>query len=246
MRTLIAIPVYNEDRYVSRVVSEVTRYASDVLVIDDGSDDQTPCLLAKLPVDVIRHAYNRGYGRSIRDAFQWASCYGYDWLITMDCDEQHEPASLPDFLNAIAQNDCDIVSGSRYLESNGRPDRPPEDRRRINTEISKKINDCLNLSITDAFCGFKAYRVESLRKLYLTEDGYAMPLQLWIQAAANNLRIKELAIRLIYRDRNRSFGGPLDDPEHRLAHYLDVFGAELQRFEEEFLEAVAGSGSNRS
>ena len=72
MRTLIAIPVYNEDRYVSRVVSEVTRYASDVLVIDDGSDDQTPCLLAKLPVDVIRHAYNRGYGRSIRDAFQWA------------------------------------------------------------------------------------------------------------------------------------------------------------------------------
>src|SRR5690554_1341799 len=101
MRVLVAIPVYNEQQYVDKVLSEVRRYASDILVIDDGSTDQTPMLLASQPVDVIRHARNRGYGRSIRDAFRWSRCYDYDWLITMDCGEQHEPASLPDFHKSI-------------------------------------------------------------------------------------------------------------------------------------------------
>ena len=71
MRTLIAIPVYNEQKYVTKVLEEVNQYSDDVLVIDDGSTDATPTLLATLPVDVIRHKTNLGYGRSIRDAFRW-------------------------------------------------------------------------------------------------------------------------------------------------------------------------------
>ncbi len=86
MRTLIAIPVYNEERYIPKVLSAVLRYSSDVLVIDDGSTDSTPSLLAKYPVEVIRHARNRGYGRSLRDAFAFAQANRYDWVITMDCD----------------------------------------------------------------------------------------------------------------------------------------------------------------
>ena len=234
MQTLVAIPVYNEQRHVSPVVQEVIRYASDVLVIDDGSTDQTPCLLAKQPVDVIRHARNRGYGRSIRDAMRWTNCYGYDWLITMDCDEQHEPASLPDFFRAIEDDEADIISGSRYLDPEGRGDRPPEERRRINATVTETINVCLDLSITDAFCGFKAYRAAALKQLKLSEDGYAMPLQLWVQAAAHDLRIMEVPIRLIYNDPNRSFGGPLNDADLRLAHYKQVLGEELAKFPEKF------------
>ena len=234
MRILVTIPVYNEEQYVTRVVREVARYASDLLVIDDGSTDQTPSLLAKLPVDVIRHARNRGYGRSIRDAMRWTNCYGYEWLITMDCDEQHEPASLPDFFAAIERNDADIISGSRYLDSHRCDDRPPEERRRINATITRTLNESLDLSVTDAFCGFKAYRAAALKKLRLTEDGYAMPLQLWVQAAAHDLRIVEVPIRLIYHDPERSFGGPLDDAELRLAHYRHVLSMELARFPEKF------------
>src|SRR4051812_44497003 len=95
MRTLIAIPVYNEEQYVCRVLDQVLRYAENVLVIDDGSTDATVAMLPKLPVDVIRHAKNRGYGRSMQDAFLWADVHGYDWVITMDCDEQHEPRAIP-------------------------------------------------------------------------------------------------------------------------------------------------------
>ncbi|MFA9479238.1 glycosyltransferase family 2 protein [Phycisphaerales bacterium AB-hyl4] len=230
MRTLVAIPVYNEEKYVTQVLREVRKYAEHILVVDDGSTDQTPMLLAQQKVDVIRHAENRGYGRSIRDAFRYAQCYCYDWLITMDCDEQHEPRSLPDFDKAIEADDADVLSGSRYLDPAYSGDPPPPDRRAINLEVSKWVNEHLDLHITDSFCGYKAYRVSKLKHLNLNEDGYAIPLQFWVQAAAHQLRVKEVPIRLIYNDPNRSFGGKLDDPEHRIAHYREVFDAELEKY----------------
>ncbi len=232
MKTLLAIPVYNEQDYVTTVINEVRAYTSDILVIDDGSTDNTPALLAQLPVDVIRHAHNGGYGRSIRDAFRWSQCYAYDWLITMDCDEQHEPASLPDFYRAIEEDDAEIISGSRYLDPELCGDPPPADRRAINQQVTEMVNCRLGLEITDAFCGFKAYRVSALKSLELNEDGYAMPLQFWVQAAANGLRVKEVPIRLIYNDPTRSFGGPLDDAQHRLAHYKQVFDRECAKVDD--------------
>ncbi len=247
MKTLLAIPVFNEEKYVDHVLDEVRHYVDEILVVDDGSTDQTPLLLARQPVEVIRHARNRGYGQSMIDAFRWAmcQCYAYDWLITMDCDEQHEPAALTDFFAAIERDDADVISGSRYLSEDLAADRPPQDRRTINAEITGLINDRLGLRITDAFCGFKAYRVCSLRKLTLNERGYAMPMQFWVQAVANDLRIREIPVRLIYNDPNRSFGGPLDDAEHRRRHYLQVFEDEIARFPDRFpprLETVGCTG----
>src|SRR4029079_9591744 len=93
---------------------------------------------------------------------------------------------------------------------------PPDDRRRINQQITSEINRCLGLKLTDAFCGFKAYRVPALTKLHLTEDGYAMPWELWVQAAHAGLKIIELPVPLIYLDEKRSFGGDLDDATTRL------------------------------
>ena len=257
MRTLIAIPVYNEEKYVRPVLTRVLEYASDVLVIDDGSTDETVRLLPKLPVEVIRHSVNRGYGRAMRDAFAWAEIDGYDWVITMDCDEQHEPAAIPRFLAAARENRADVVSGSRYMEvgdgkwevgsENGGP---PPDRRKINEEITREINARLGLSLTDSFCGFKAYRVEALRRLRLTEHGYAFPMQFWVQAVAQGLRIQEIPVKLIYNDPNRTFGGPMDDPSIRIKHYLRVLHCELERWAEKLppvaVEGVdAGCGKGR-
>ncbi len=256
MRTLVAVPVFNEEQYVEKVISEIARFAdcggSDVLVIDDGSTDMTPCLLAKQPVDVIRHKTNLGYGRAIRDAFRWAQSYGYDWLITMDCDEQHEPRSLPDFKRAIERDDADVISGSRYLNGDAletADGSPPPDRRKINAAVTAWVNERLASRlggpITDGFCGFKAYRVSALDQLDLNVDGYAIPLQFWVQAAAATLRVKEVPIRLIYKDLNRSFGGPLDNPESRIAHYKDVFERELAQHPE-LCEAESSATCNAS
>ena len=91
------------------------------------------------------------------------------------------------------------------------------------------LNQELGLSITDAFCGFKAYRVPSLADLNITDPGYAMPLQLWVQAADLGWKITEFPVPLVYLDENRSFGGSLDDAEYRLAHYRAILNEELAR-----------------
>jgi len=227
--TLIAIPVYNEEKYVCRVLAHVLEYADDVLVIDDGSSDKTTTLLPKFPVDVIRHAVNRGYGRSMRDAFDWARLNKYDWVVTMDCDEQHEPAAIPEFVRAARENRWDIISGSRYMRRDDAIDSPPPDRRNINRLITDEVNQRLDLRLTDSFCGFKAYRVEALKRLRLSENGYAFPMQFWVQAAAAGLRITETPVKLIYNDPNRTFGGPLNDADTRLRLYRQVLHCELER-----------------
>ena len=242
MRTLITIPVYNEERHVEHVLTRVLGFAEHVLVIDDGSSDRTPCKLPSFPVEVIRHAENRGYGRSLLDAFRWASLDGYDWVITMDCDEQHEPESIPDFMAAAGAGDADIVSGSRYLGSSvAKGIAPPENRRAINTAITAEINDRLGLCITDAFCGFKAYRVSALAALSLDVHGYAFPMQFWVQAVAAGLRIREIPVSLIYNDPNRTFGGPLNDDSVRLGHYRDVLQREIDRCEDRLAERAASA-----
>jgi len=233
LRTLIAIPVYNEAATVESVLRTVRRHAGDVLVIDDGSTDDTAEIINRvrpeLGLDLIRHEANAGYGRAMREAFARAHRGGYDWVITMDCDEQHEPGSIPAFIDAARQDDLDIVSGSRYLDPRFAADRPPEDRRTINKALTTEINARFGFELTDAFCGFKAHRVSAMRRLRLDDDGYAFPMQLWAEANAHGLRVGEIPVRLIYNDYNRTFGGGLDDPQVRLRHYREVLDAAIER-----------------
>jgi dolichol-phosphate mannosyltransferase len=232
MRTLVAIPIFNEQKYVRGVLTRVLSLHDEVLVIDDGSTDSTAEALSDFPVHVLRHARNEGYGRSMIDAFGFASARGYDWLVTMDCDEQHEPASIPSFLERAGRGDCDVVSGSRYLLPTTEGGSPPPERRRVNrimtAEINARLSRRLGCVLTDAFCGFKAYRVECIACMRLDEAGYAFPMQFWTRAAADGLRVCELPVRLIYNDPNRSFGARLDDPDVRLKHYQDVLHRELR------------------
>jgi glycosyltransferase involved in cell wall biosynthesis len=230
MRWLLAIPVFNEAPSLPAVLRRVRRYARDILIVDDGSTDATPDLIRREPgIFQVRHADNRGYGQSLIDAFNFAVHRNYDWVITMDCDEQHEPEWIPEFLQSANQNDADIISGSRYLQSMSGNSHPPLDRRAINQRITDLLNELLGLHLTDAFCGFKAYRVSALAKLALSVPGYGIPIQFWVQAAHLGLRIRELPVRLIYNDPNRHFGGLLDDPEARLLHYYDILVHELAK-----------------
>ncbi len=228
MRILTALPVFNEVNHVARVLDEVRRYTEHILVVDDGSTDGTSRILSETPqIQVITHRKNLGYGRSLIDAFHCAQDQDFDWVITLDCDDQHEPRRIPDFIDLAERGDVDIVSGSRYLVDFPENTSAPNDRRDINAKITHTINHVLDLSLTDAFCGFKACRVAAVAGLPLSTPGYAFPMQFWVQAVARGLRIRELPVPLIYNDPNRHFGGPLDDPKVRMQHYLDVFRTAL-------------------
>ncbi len=232
-RVLTALPVYNEQAHLVEVLAEVRQYSQDILVVDDGSSDRTPLLLAEMEgIHVIRHEPNQGYGGALRTAFQFAIDHDYDVLVTIDCDGQHQPKLIPEMAARVFRKDAhrpvDIVSGSRYLQEFAGDNAAPEDRRRINFEITRQLNACFGLRLTDSFCGFKAYRVESLRKFDITELGYAMPLQLWIQAVRHEMVIEEFPVPRIYLDETRSFGGSLDDARRRKAHYEGVIRREME------------------
>lgn len=222
MRILTAIPVYNEASHIHEILGEVLRYAQDVLVVDDGSTDETPERLKEWPqVRVIRHETNKGYGAGLVTAFKATVDGGYDGLVTLDCDGQHEPKRIPEVAARLV--DADIVSGSRYLQVFDPSMIPPPERRKINIEVTRWLNECLGLNLTDAFCGFKAYRASILDKFDITDLGYAMPLQLWVQAVAQGMSILEVPVPLIYLDEKRAFGGALDMADYRLNHYRKVF-----------------------
>ncbi|HEV3003386.1 MAG TPA: glycosyltransferase family 2 protein [Pirellulales bacterium] len=220
-RVLTALPVYNEAKYVASVVSEVRRYSPEVLVVNDGSNDGTGELLAAIDgIHRVTHTRNLGYGAALRSAFDFAQAHRYEVLVTIDCDGQHQPRRIPRFVAACAG--WDIVSGSRYLEASSGESAPPPERRKINEELTAELNRTLGLKLTDAFCGFKAYRVAALGHLHITETGWGMPLQLWVQAARLGLRVKEVGVPRLYLDPNRAFGGMLNDAAERLAYYRRV------------------------
>ncbi|SFJ32546.1 glycosyltransferase family 2 protein [Planctomicrobium piriforme] len=231
-RILTALPVYNEEKHLLDVLPEVRQYSQDVLVVDDGSTDRTPQLLMEMEgIAVIRHEKNQGYGGGLRTAFQYAVQNGYDVLVTIDCDGQHQPRLIPAMAAEVFADKSqpwDIISGSRYLEIFDDNSIPPADRRRVNVEITKLLRDCLGLELTDSFCGFKAYRVDALPLFEVTELGYAMPLQFWVQAVRHQMRIKEFPVPLVYLDEKRSFGGALDDATERMRYYREVLRREME------------------
>jgi dolichol-phosphate mannosyltransferase len=223
-RWLTAIPVYNESAHVRGVLDAVRKSSPEILVVNDGSTDGTATLLDAEPgLHRIDHPVNRGYGAAIVSAFRFAVEHRYEVLITMDCDGQHEPARIPLLLESL--DDCDIVSGSRYLRDFRQDTPAPSDRRFINDTITREINERFGLSLTDSFCGFKAYRVSALARLNITESGWGMPLQLWVQAARLGLRVKEVGVPRLYLDPSRAFGGVLNDPTERLAYYRRILDA---------------------
>ncbi|MHC4529642.1 MAG: glycosyltransferase family 2 protein, partial [Planctomycetota bacterium] len=177
---------------------------------------------------VISHETNAGYGQSLIDAFDFALRHKFDWVITVDCDCQHEPSYIPRFYHEMNKDDADIISGSRYLQVvNSGSLLPPPERIAINRIITHILNESLGTSLTDAFCGFKAYRTATVSKLALTEKGYRLPLQLWILAGRAGLKIREIPVPLIYHDPRRSFLGDLEDPQTRFNYYIGIIKKEL-------------------
>lgn len=217
-RVLTAMPVYNEIKLIGGVLDHVLEHCAEVLTINDGSTDGTADYLAsRKDIRLVNHDRNRGYGAALRSAFEYAQGEQFDILVTIDADGQHDPNRIPKF--AAEAEKVDIVSGSRYLKEFPENTPAPPQRRFINQKVTAELNRRLGYHLTDAFCGFKAYRVEALKHLDINENGYAMPLELWVKAAAAGLSVEEVAVPRIYLDANRTFGGVMDDAETRLEYY---------------------------
>lgn len=226
----VLMPVYNEESTACDVLDAVRQYfGGTVIVVDDGSTDHTPeCLAARRDIVLLTLPANEGYGAALRHGFCLARELGVSRLVTMDCDGQHEPAHIPQFLEALHRGG-DIISGSRYLPGSGEQGLvAPGQRRQVNAQVSAEINRVTGWQLTDAFCGFKAYRLEALAQIQLSEPGYALPLEVWAKAWKQGLNVTEIPVERIYCDNDRSFGEHLDDPDARLRYYMDVWNRALE------------------
>jgi glycosyltransferase involved in cell wall biosynthesis len=229
MNRAVLMPVFNEESTVGSVIDQVrAHFAGPIIVVDDGSTDGTPEVLeSRGDVTVITLPENRGYGFALTTGFAHALATGVEALITMDCDGQHEPTHIPQFFEALT-GEVDVMSGSRYLPQSRTIGSAPGRRREVNRIVTEEINSVTGWGITDAFCGFKAYRVASLEDIEIEEAGYAMPLEFWARAYRAGLRIREMPVERIYCDYDRSFGTGLDDPLLRLEYYLAVWHRALR------------------
>jgi glycosyltransferase involved in cell wall biosynthesis len=224
-RTCVVMPVYDEAATVASVLDAVRDlYDGWIVVVDDGSSDGTADIVSgRTDVLLVRHPGNRGYGASLASGFAAALSLGAVSVITMDCDGQHEPKHITEFCEKLVSCGADIVSGSRYLPGSTATGEAPAGRQAVNRAVTDAVNAVTGWGLTDAFCGFKGYTASALRRVRVDEPGYAMPLELWARAWRAGLTVCEMPVERIYSDGDRSFGQDLDDPERRMAYYMDVW-----------------------
>ena len=193
---MVAIPCYNEEVAVGSVVLRASRFADIVVVIDDGSSDNTHAVARLAGAKVIAHGRNLGKGAAIRTAFSYASEFNYDILVFIDGDGQHNPDEIPKLVAPILAGEADVVNGSRYLN---RSDRNTPRYRRVGQRVlDTATNMNTGLNFTDTQSGFRAFAVHTAPAFRFYSDKYSIESEMLLDAAYSGLRIKEVEIGVRY------------------------------------------------
>lgn len=166
---IVIIPAYNEADHIKSVVIGAKKAgAADVIVIDDGSDDQTAYLAHNAGAKVIRHPFNMGYGVALQTGYKYAAAKGYVHLVQMDADGQHDPADIPLLLKQIEALGCDVLIGSRYLA--GGADKANSLKLAAVWLFRLIIRVTTGTSISDPTSGFQC--ISSSAFPFITHDGF--------------------------------------------------------------------------
>ena len=194
MKVCLLLPAYNESKTIGHIISEARTYIESIIVIDDGSSDNTAQIAREQDVGVLQHEINRGKGMALRTGFEYSLEHGYDIILTMDSDGQHEPAEIPRFLARLQQNNADILIGGRVLERRKMPL-----HRRLNNKLISKVGSWLcGQDIVDFQSGFRLMKSDVLHSITLETVRYETESELLIKAGRMGFRIDTLPIRTIY------------------------------------------------
>jgi len=228
-----AIPAYNEERTIAKLVLQAKKYSDKVVVCDDGSTDSTSEIAAELGADVIRHEKNLGYGAAIRSLFRRARELGADVTVTLDGDGQHEPSEIPLLAEPILRGQADVVIGSRFL---GPPQNGGMPRyRRIGIDVITKLASVASsLRLSDAQSGFRAYGIKALNELVLSEEGMSLSVEVLLETKRHNLEVVEVPSVCNYEDLGRT------STQNPLRHGFGVLASLLRLVVEEKPLALLG------
>jgi glycosyltransferase involved in cell wall biosynthesis len=197
-RVLVCIPAYNESKTIGDIILKAKNYATEIIVYDDGSTDNTFEVAKAAGADnVIRSPENSGYGVAIRTLFQAAKERNADIMVTIDSDGQHNPNQIPDIVKPIIEENYEIVAGSRFLDHKD-TQRVPRYRSLGIKTITKLTQSASYNNITDSQNGFRAYSKNALSKLNLFENGMPVSSEILLKAKQKGLSIKEVPITVSY------------------------------------------------
>lgn len=206
---IAAIPAYNEEKTIAKVVLLAQKYVDKVVVCDDGSTDMTAKIAERLGAEVIRHEKNIGYGAAVQSLFRRARELGANVTITFDGDGQHDPNEIPALTKPILKDDVDVAVGSRFLDKEG-GEAVPFYRRVGIKAITKLAGVAINSKMSDAQHGFRAYSRKALEGLKLFENGMGVSVEILMKAKEQGLRVMEVPIGCNYHGlENTSKYGPL-------------------------------------
>ncbi len=193
LRVLCGIPAYNEERCVGSIVLRAKQYADEVIVVDDGSTDNTARVAALAGAAVIRHDENRGKGAAIQSIVAEAKKRPPDILVLLDADSQHNPDEIPALIRPISEG-FDLVIGSREAQR----DKTPTYRRIGQKVLLRSTRLISSHNVSDSESGFRALSRRAIDELELREKGFAVESEMLAQAAGKKLRITEVPISNIY------------------------------------------------
>jgi len=218
-----AIPAYNEEKTIARVILLARRHVDRVLVCDDGSRDLTASLAEELGADVIRHGKNLGKGAAFKSLFGKALELAADVVVTLDADGQHDPGEIPHLVKPVLSGDADVVVGSRFLTGNNEM---PLYRRFGSRVLNGLVNRFGEEKVSDTQSGFRAYNRKALLEIDVTAQGIGVDSEILMKAYGNDVKIKEVPISCRFKGVEGSTYNPL---RHGLDVFVSIIGYASQR-----------------
>lgn len=200
----ILLPAYNEEVAIASMILLSSRYADEVIVIDDGSTDRTAEVSELAGATVLHHNTNKGKGVALKTGFAYAK--DFDIIVTIDADGQHNPSEIPLLIKPIEDGVADLVNGSRYL--NGQDTSTPKYRRVGQTVLDTATNVAAGVKLTDSQSGFRAFSSVCFECFNFDPEGFGIESDMLIEASNNNLRIMEVEITVRY-DVNTTTANPV-------------------------------------
>jgi len=199
--TWVVIAAFNEAKVIREVVSEVVRAGWCVVVVDDGSRDDSAAAARVPGAVVLRHRINLGQGAALQTGIDYALRRGARSIVTFDADGQHDANDIPLLIEALA--DADIALGSRFL---GRVEGASQRRMALLRTATAVSNGLSGMKLSDAHCGLRAFRASAAPALRITQDRMAHASELLRKIKTSKLRVVEVPVTIKYTDHSKSKG----------------------------------------